>query len=79
MKIRIEGEMPIPALIKALYQEFRLLEDTYNVKFVRGAALYLTPTDGLGDEVECRDTLGNVVQELRSKGAYKSIAQDYQL
>lgn len=79
MKIKIKGEMTIPALRQAIFEQTQEMEDRFAVRYVRDISLYVTPTNGFGDEVLCRDPLGKEIQSLYSEGPYRSIAEDYEI
>lgn len=79
MKIKITGEMTIPALRQAVFEQLHEMEDRFAIRYVRDITLYVTPTNGFGDEVLCRDPLGAEVKILFSGGPYRSAARDYEL
>lgn len=79
MKIKIRGEMTIPALRQAIFEQLQGMEDRFAVRYVRDITLYITPTNGFGDEVQCRDSLGVEIKSLYSEGPYRSIAEKYEL
>lgn len=79
MKIRIKGEMTVPTLRQALFEQLREMETRFAIRHVRGTSLYLTPTNGFGDEVRCCDPMGAEITTLYARGPYKSIVEDYEI
>lgn len=79
MKIKISGEMTLAQLRQCIFEQFLELEDTYAVRHARGATIYMTFTNGFGDEVRCRDARGEDVSTIRSDGAYPCAADRYDL
>jgi|TARA_R110000782_G_scaffold266470_1_gene360902 hypothetical protein len=79
MKIKITGEMTIPALRQAIFEQTQQMEDRFAVRYVRDITIYVTPTNGFGDEVLCRDPLGTEIKTLHSGGPYRSAARDYEI
>ena len=77
MKIRIKGEMSITELIQAIYEQLREMEELYRVSYTRDVVIFLTPTDGEGEEVSCRNRRGKEVVSLQCDGPYKSVADKF--
>lgn len=76
MQIKVRGEMTISELRQALFEKLNELEEDLAVRHARSASLYLTPTNGFGDEVEPRRH-GRIVEKLYTDGPYRSAADDY--
>ena len=51
MQIKIKGEMTIAELRQELFEKLNEIEDDYAVRHARSVTLYLTLTNGFGDEV----------------------------
>jgi hypothetical protein len=79
MKIRIPGEMSFRQIIQALYEILHQIEHDHAVRHSRGVTLYINPTDGLGKDVIARKKTGEEVQEVLSRGPYRSAADDFKL
>ncbi|GAB5451124.1 MAG: hypothetical protein Hals2KO_14520 [Halioglobus sp.] len=79
MKIKFQGELSIPALRQAIFEQLLELEDQYSVRHSKKVALYITPTNGFGDEIYCRDVNGKEVQVIFCNGPYRCAADDYEL
>ena len=79
MKIKIKGEMGFAAALQCIFENFFELEELYNVRYVRGLTIYMTLTNGVGDEVHCRDGRGETITTVRSEGPYRSVAEDYEI
>lgn len=79
MKIRIKGEMTIAELKQAIFEQIRDLEDRFAIRYSRDVTIYLTLTNGFGDEVICKDPMGNVIRTLYCGGAYHSAAAEYRI
>ncbi len=79
MKIKIRGEMTLAQLQQCIYEQFVELEDRYAVRHARGVTIYMTPTNGFGDEVWCRDGRGEQVETLLSEGPYSCAADSYDI
>ena len=77
MKIQIRGEFSTPELIQAIYEQLRILEDSYAVRHVRNVTLYMTPTNGFGHQIYCRDHFGRDVSVLNSDGPYRCAVESY--
>lgn len=74
MKITIRREMRIPQLIQSIYEQLTRLEDRYAVRFARNTTIYLTFTNGFGNEVRCIDSRGSDINEVVSDGPYPCAA-----
>lgn len=79
MKIRIHGEMTLSQLRQCIHEQLHQLEERFAVRHARSVTLYITPTNGLGDEVICRDGRGEAVETMRSEGPYPSAAEEYDI
>lgn len=79
MKIKIKGEMTIPGLRQAIFEQLKEMEERFAIRHVRDITMYVTPTNGFGDEVLCRDPLGTEIKTLHSEGPYRSVAEDYEI
>ena len=71
--------MSIPELRQAIYEQLRTLEEQFTVRFSKDVTIYMTPTNGFGEEVSCRDITGREVPVLYSNGPYKSVAESYEI
>ena len=76
MKIKITGEMTLAELRQCIYEQLIDIEDRYAVRHARSATLYMTTTNGFGDEVRCRDSRGEDISTIRS-GPYPCAAKSY--
>jgi len=79
MQIKVKNEITIAELRQALFEKLHEIEDDYAVRYSRGATLYLTPSNGFGDEVVPRNTVGHKVDKVYSDGPYRSAADDYKI
>jgi len=79
MKIKIKGEMTIPALRQAIFEQLHEMEERFAIRHVRDITIYVTPTNGFGDEVLCRDPLGVEIKALHSEGPYRPAAEEYDI
>ena len=79
MKIKIKGEMTIPELRQAIYEQLHEIESRFFIRNTKDITIYMTPTNGFGNQVECRDTNGREVSTLYSDGPYRSAAERYDL
>ena len=77
MKIKFQGEPSIPELRQALIEQLQYLEDEFLVRHIKYATLYLTPTNGFGQEVYCQNRAGRKVETLYCKAPYSCAADDY--
>ncbi|MFN2190650.1 MAG: hypothetical protein ACK2T3_17960 [Candidatus Promineifilaceae bacterium] len=73
MEIRVKGEMTIAEIRQALFEKLHEAEAEYGVRYSRGAALYLNPTNGFGDDV-C--PLRKIVRQVREE--HLAFEQQYQ-
>lgn len=71
--------MTIAELRQVLFETLHEVEDEYAVRHARSITLYFTPTNGFGDEVVPRNTLGGKVDKVYSEGPYRSAADDFKL
>ena len=79
MKIKIKGEMAVAGIRQALFEILCSLEEDYAVRYLRDATLYVTPTNGFGDEVVPRSRNGREVNTIYSDGPYRCSADEYGL
>jgi hypothetical protein len=79
MEIRIKGEMTIAEIRQALFEKLMEVETEYGVRYSRGAALYINPTNGFGDDVKPINQHGQSVEKIYSEGPYRSAADDYKV
>jgi len=79
MQIKLKGEITIAELRQVLFEMLHEVEDEYAVRHARSITLYFTPTNGFGDEVVPRNTLGGKVDKVYSEGPYRSAADDFKL
>ena len=79
MKIKIKGEMTLADIRQALFEKLSDAEADYAIRYSRGATLYINPTNGFGDEVVPRNTLGRKVDKLYSEGPYRSAADEFKI
>ena len=79
MQIKVKGEMTIDELKQVLCEKLNEVEDEYAVRHARTINLYFTPTNGFGEEVVPRNTLGGKVDKVYSEGPYRSAADDFKL
>ena len=79
MQIKLKGEITIAELRQVLFETLHEVEDEYAVRHARSITLYFTPTNGFGDEVVPRNTLGGKVDKVYSEGPYRSAADDFKL
>ena len=79
MQIKLKGEMTLAELRQELFEQLHRIEDDYAVRYAQSVTLYLTPTNGFGDEVVPRNTVGHKVDKVYSEGPYRSAADDFKL
>jgi hypothetical protein len=79
MKIKIQSEMTLSQLRQCIYEQLLDLEDRYAVRHARSVTIYMTLTNGFGDEVCCRDGRGKEVTTVHSDGPYPSAADSYDI
>ncbi len=79
MKIKFHGELHVHQLRQALFEELHQLEEEFLVRHSKDITLYLTPTNGLGTPVLCKDQHGKKVEVIFNTGPYKSAADDYEI
>lgn len=77
MEIKIHGEMTIPEIRQALFEQLCELEELYAVRYSRGATLYVHPTNGFGDKVTPIDHAGGELKKMNCRGPYRSAADEY--
>lgn len=66
-------------LRQELFEKLHEIEDDYAVRYARSVTLYFTPTNGFGDEIVPRNTVGHKVDKVYSDGPYRSAADDFKL
>lgn len=79
MKIRIQGEMRLSDIERAIVEVFAELEENYRVRHSQGATIYLNPTNGFGHDVKPLTGDGHELVCLSSKGPTRSAAEEYNL
>jgi len=79
MEIRVKGEMTIAEIRQALFEKLHEAEAEYGVRYSRGAALYLNPTNGFGDDIKPYNKHGRTVDKLYSDGPYRSAADEFKI
>lgn len=72
------GTITIDELKHALIEDLNVLQDMYNIQFVRPARIKLFPTDEYGREVRVRRPGGGYVHHLDTHHL-KPICKDYDL
>ena len=77
MEIKVHGEMSIPELRQAIFEKLCELEESYSVRYSKGATLFVNPTNGFGDKVTPRDHAGGEITKMNSRGPYRSAADEY--
>ena len=77
MKIKIKGEMSIPKIRAAIFEQLLMVEDRFNVRYSIDATLYIRPSNGFGDDVSPRYPNGERVEKIYSTGPYASVAEQY--
>ena len=76
MRIKIKGEITIPELKQALFEQLHELEAEMAIRHVNDITLYITPTNGFGDRVIAQNRYGRQIDDLYCAGPYKSAADD---
>lgn len=79
MKIRVRGEMSLAEIRQALWEKLAEAEESFAVRYSRGATLFINPTNGFGDEVTPVREDGKAVTDLTSTGPYRSAADEFKL
>lgn len=80
MEIRVHGEMTIPELRQAIYEQLSRIEEDFAVRYSLGATIYINPTNGFGDRVKPIDHgTGQEIKKLNSSGPYRSAADEFKL
>ncbi|MEX2374460.1 MAG: hypothetical protein WD942_02595 [Dehalococcoidia bacterium] len=79
MKIRVHGEMTIPEIRQAIYEQLARIEEDFAVRYSRGATLFINPTNGFGDDVKPIDRSGEEIRKLNCRGPYRSAADEFKL
>lgn len=79
MQIKVKGEFTVAEARQLLFEKLHELEDDYAIRYVMNMSLFLTPTNGFGDELVPHNRAGHKVDKLYSRGPYRSIADDYKL
>ena len=79
MKIKIKGELSLAQARQCIFEQLLEIEDRFALRHARSITLYMTPTNGFGDEVSCRDGRGEEISTIRSEGPYPSAAESYDI
>jgi hypothetical protein len=79
MQIKFKGEITIAELRQELFEKLHEIEDEFAIRHARSITLYFTPTNGFGEEVVPRNTLGSKVDKVYSEGPYRSAADDFKI
>ena len=79
MQIKVKGEFTVAEARQAIFEKLHELEDDYAIRHVRNISVYLTPTNGFGDELVPHNEAGHKVDKLYSRGPYHSAAEDFKL
>lgn len=74
MKITIKRELTIPQLKQSIFEQLNRLEDRFAVRHARNTTIYLSFTNGFGNEVRCIDSRGSDVNEVTLDGPYPCAA-----
>lgn len=77
MKIVIRREMSIPQLKQCIYEHLSSIEEQFAVRYARSTTIYLSFTNGFGNEVRCIDRAGGDVNEVFSEGPYPCAADQF--
>jgi hypothetical protein len=77
--IRITGEMTLAQMRQALFEAICELEDELAIGHTQSASLFINPTNGLGEKVVARNSLGGVVSRVTKKGPYRPSAEEYNI
>jgi hypothetical protein len=70
------GPMPTAEMFQAIWQDQGLF-DRHNINHVKEVYLYFTACDETGRKVVPLDDFGHPIEDLRSPGAYRSAADEY--
>lgn len=79
MKIKVHGEMTIPEIRQALFEQLNQLEDSLAVRYSIGATLFINPSNGFGDRVRPVDHAGEEIKKVNTRGPYRSAADEFKL
>ena len=79
MEIKVHGELTIPEIRQALYEQLARIEEEFAVRHSLGATLYINPSNGFGDRVRPVDHGGQEIRKLNSTGPYRSAADEFKL
>jgi hypothetical protein len=79
MEIKVHGEMTIPEIRQAIYEQLARIEEEFAVRYSVGATLYINPSNGFGDRVRTVDHAGQEIRKLNCKGPYRSAADEFKL
>lgn len=77
MQITVSGEHHLREITQALIEAFAMIQDEYGIHHTRSVTLYINPTDGKGEDVVARNSLGRVVSKIKLDGPYKAAADHY--
>ena len=72
MQIKIKGEMTIAELCQVVIEKIREAEDNYGVRYTRGATVFINPTNGFGDDVVPRNSVGHRMTNSIAMGHTKA-------
>ncbi len=78
MKITIRRELTIYQLRQTIFEQLNRLEDRFAVRHARNTTIYLSFTNGFGNEVRCIDQRGGDVNEVHSEGPYPCAAEHFE-
>lgn len=79
MKIKIKGELSASEFRQAIFELVQELEDQFTITHVKNINIYLTPSDGEGERVYCRNARGKEIETYKFDGPYKSVDKDYDM
>lgn len=79
MQIIIKGNLTMPQLRQAFYEKLLELEEEFGVEHLRGATLYVNPTNEFGEDVILHNKFGQPVHKLFSHGPYRSCAEELKI
>lgn len=79
MEIKVHGELTIPEIRQAIYEQLARIEEEFAVRYSLGATLYIRPSNGFGDKVKPIDRAGEEIRKLNTRGPYRSAADDFGL
>lgn len=77
MQIIVSGEHSLREITQALVEVFAKIQDEYGIYHTRNATLYINFTDGKGEAVVARNSLGRIVSTIKLESPYKAAADYY--